>query len=410
MRTVLGLAIARDRIRAVLLKSCTVAWAAEAEVESRERLAEAVVRLLAAAPRGRLRRPPVVAAIGPAAAQVRMISGLPPLTDVRLLSRMIREGSSRFFLKNGVPLVTGGVWLIERGRVWAAAYDEPVVDAVLAGCRGARFRVHGVVPTAAVLGAALEGDRLRWADGSVHAEVELANGELVAVRRKPNPLAEDAEAYRPRGPLAKLGEAAWRYADAYGAAACGAQVPLALRPGRRAADPPVPPRWRLGLAAAAASTAAVAAVVGPGLLAERSARVAEARLAELAEARNLAVVAESELARFTAVLQEVAAFDTGRRSMTLLLAGITRALPEGNALVAFRVDSAGGSVIGVGPRATGIVAALETVEGIASPQIIGPVTRERVGDRELERVTVRFHLTEPHRALPDERDGEEGSE
>ncbi len=392
MRTMLGIAIAHDRVRAVALRAGSVAWAAEVEVDSPDRMADAVAELLSAVPFRRMRRPPVALAIGPACAQTRVIGGLPPLKDVRVLSRMVREGSGRFFLRNGIPLLTSGVRVIEPGRVWAAAFDEPVVDAVLAGCRATRFRVRGVAPSVAVLGAALEGDCIVWADGPVHAEVEFANGDIVAVRRWPQPTEEGVEPLRPREALAKLGDRAWRFADAYGAAVCAADLPLALRPGRAVAGPAVAPHWRLAAAATAAAAAAAAALTGPGLVAQRSARESAARLAELAEARNAAIVAEAQLERFNTVLDEVAAFDAERRSITLLLAEITRALPDGNALVAFRVDSAGGTVVAVSPRAAGVVAALEKVPGIASPRIVGPVTRERVGARELERITVRFLL------------------
>jgi hypothetical protein len=151
-------------------------------------------------------------------------------------------------------------------------------------------------------------------------------------------------------------------------------------------------------------------MVGPGLVAQHSIRASELRLAELAEARGAAVVAESQLIRFNEVLSQVAAFDAGRRSLTLLLADVTRALPEGNALVTFRVDSAGGMLIAIAPRAAGVVAALEAVPGTASPQIVGPVTRERIGERELERVTVRFLLTGDDRTRPQptERDHSSG--
>jgi hypothetical protein len=79
--------------------------------------------------------------------------------------------------------------------------------------------------------------------------------------------------------------------------------------------------------------------------------------------------------------------------MVLLLAEITRSLPDSSSLVAFQVDSTGlGSVVAVSPHAAAVVDAVERTPGLASPQIVGPVTRERVGGRTLERVSVRFQL------------------
>lgn len=392
MSVVLGLAIANDRVRAVAVRAERVVWFGEAELESHDRIADVVAKLLSAALRGRMRRPSVVVAIGPSFTQTRVIGGLPPMKDTTVLARIIREGTSRFFLQNGIPLVTGNVRVIEPGRVWASAFDEPVVNAAIAGCRAARFRVRAVVPTTAVLGAAFEVDQLLWGDGPVHAEIEIAHGDVIAVRRRPHVLAEDHAYPSTREALSKIGVDAWRFADAYGAAVRASNPPLALKPGRGDFAPSEVPRWRLGVAAMLALGASVVALAAPGFVAQARARAAEARLAELAEARSVAVVAETQLARFTTVLNEVAAFDAERRSITMLLADITRVLPDGNAIVTFRVDSAGGTIVAVAPRAAGVVAALEDVPGIVSPQIVGPVTRERVGERELERITVRFLL------------------
>jgi hypothetical protein len=38
---------------------------------------------------------------------------------------------------------------------------------------------------------------------------------------------------------------------------------------------------------------------------------------------------------------------------------------------------------------------------IATPEIIGPVTRELLEGRELERATIRFRLVEPAREAPE---------
>ncbi|MGH7719649.1 MAG: hypothetical protein ACREON_12500, partial [Gemmatimonadaceae bacterium] len=85
--------------------------------------------------------------------------------------------------------------------------------------------------------------------------------------------------------------------------------------------------------------------------------------------------------------------------LTLLMADLTRALPEGSALVAFRSDSAAGSIVALAPRAAAVLTAMEHVPGVVGPEIFGPVTREVVKEKELERVTVRFRLADvwgPH--------------
>lgn len=95
----------------------------------------------------------------------------------------------------------------------------------------------------------------------------------------------------------------------------------------------------------------------------------------------------------TAALGALASFSQSRRSLTLLLAQLTRALPEGSALIAFQVDSAGtGNVVAIGPHAAAVVDAVERVPGFASPEIVGPVTRETASGKHLDRVMIRFHV------------------
>jgi hypothetical protein len=114
-------------------------------------------------------------------------------------------------------------------------------------------------------------------------------------------------------------------------------------------------------------------------------------------------VRERELRRTTATLGEVAAFDGGRRSATLLLADLTRALPDSSAIAAIRVDTAGGTLVALTPRAATVLSGIERVPGIVAPEIPGPVTREAVRGRELERLTVRFRLDAEDRATPARR-------
>lgn len=77
--------------------------------------------------------------------------------------------------------------------------------------------------------------------------------------------------------------------------------------------------------------------------------------------------------------------------MTLLLAELTRALPDSCIINQLQVvDSTGGNVVAMAPRAAGIVDALERVPIIAAPTIAGPVASETLGGRSLERVSVSF--------------------
>jgi hypothetical protein len=398
MTVSLGIAVGADRIRAVALRAGRIVAATEAEVGAGDSLSAALAELLAAVPLPRFPRPRVVVALGPTLAQTRRIAGLPPLDDARLLGQVVREGAGKFFLRNGVPLVVTGVRIVEPGTVWAAALDERAVRAVEAGCRSAGVRVERFVPAVAVLGRGLGDEHLFWPDGGAVAEVRLRGGELESVRRL-------SAAQAPAGPppaaipaLAWLGEHGWRFADAYGAASLPQYETLVHRPsGAAVGDVPA---WRLAAAGCALAAALAFAAVAPAVRAMAAEDEAMGRIAAVQDRRRVASDSERELARVTEALAEAAAFDAGRYSPTLLLADLTAALPPGSAIVAFRVDTAGGSVVALAPRAAAVVRPLEKVPGLVAPEIVGPVTREALAGRELERVTVRFDIDAERRAKP----------
>jgi hypothetical protein len=398
MSVSLGLGVGTDRIRAVVLRGGRIVAASEAEVGPGADLAAAVAELLAGVRLPRLPRPRAVVALGPALAQTRRISGLPPLDDPRLLGQVVREGAGKFFLRAAGPLATTGVRVVEPGTVWAAALDERTVREVEAGCRAAGVRVDRFVPAVAVLGRGLRGEQVLWADGGAVAEVRLADGELHAVRRLPAAQLPDAPDLAPVPALARLGEQGWRFADAYGAASLPGYEPLVLRPSGGGAGQV--PAWRLAAAAAALAAALLYAAVAPALRAMRAQDEAAGRIAAVQDRRRAAAETERALARVTGALAEAAAFDAGRYSPTLLLADVTAALPPGSALIAFRADTAAGTVVALAPRAAAVVQPLAGVPGVVAPEIVGPVTREALAGRELERVTVRFGLDAARRAAP----------
>jgi hypothetical protein len=393
MSHTLGLGIGTESIRALALRGGRVVAATEAEIAPGEPLADAVAELLAALPLRRFPRPRVVAALGPGLSQTRRVSGLPPLDDPRLTERIVREGAGKFFLRGGGPLLTTGVRPAEPGTAWCAALDERAVRAVAQGCRAAGYALDAAVPAVAVLGYGLAGERWVWTDGDARAEVVTAAGVLQAVRRLPDPAPGAPAEARPA--LAALGEHAWRFADAYGAASLPKGESMVHRPGREADGGARVPAWRLAAAAAVLAVATGAALTGPALRAMDAEDAAIAELALLGDERRAAADVQRELGRATAALGEIAAFDEGRYSPTVLLEALTAALPAGAAMVALRIDTAGGSIVALGARAAALVPALEKVPGVVGPEIVGPVTRETAAGREVERATIRFGI-DPH--------------
>lgn len=400
-RLTVGLGVAADRVRAVGVAGDTVRWAIELERSEGEPLGETLSALLArcpldSSPLGRWSRPRAAAAIGPSAVQVKRLTGLPPLQDPAALASLVREGAGRFFLRNGVPFLTTGVRLIEPGTAWAAAFEAPVVEQVESACANAGLKVRVVVPSAIALGRATSGRHMTWVDGQVRAELDFSEGKITAVRQVAmhhGPEDEELEdLVLPVAALASLGGRALAFADAYGATRLERDEPLALRPGRASVGVSLS-RTRIQIAAAMLGLTVIAALAGPPVAASRAATRARARLQLLgAQLRNAHAV-ERDLGQISGALEEAAAFNATRRSATMLLADITRALPKQAALVAFEIDSAAGTLVAIAPRASQVTTALEGVRGIASPQIVGPVTRAMAGRGELEQVTVRFQLT-----------------
>jgi hypothetical protein len=132
------------------------------------------------------------------------------------------------------------------------------------------------------------------------------------------------------------------------------------------------------LAWSVAGLALVAAVAAPGASAHWHAQQAERALVSLGPTTRAVALTERALAEADDRLRAHAAFDARRRSAIELLEQLTHALPEGAALVALRMDSVGGTLMALTPRAGALVAALDTLPLLAAVEVLGPVTRERV--------------------------------
>ncbi len=400
-----GVGISADSVRAVGVAGDAVRWAIELERSEGEPLGDTLGALLERAPLARWPGARITVAIGPSAVQVKRLTALPPLTDGAAVEAVVREGAGRFFLRNGVQLLTSGVRLEKPGTAWAAAYDARVVEEVerTCGSMGRRITLRAIVPAAVALGYAVasgrEGARLVWRDGDVHTMLVFDTGTLASIRRRPTYGDEGGESENEReetslsAALHALGERAFAFADAYGAARIPRGEPLSAPLGGASATSGTPPRLarrKLAIATTACLLSGTVALLGPGLVAAHSAHQSRARLASIEKELRQAERAERELALVSDALGEVADFEGSRRSATMLLANIARALPKGAALVAFHADTAGGTLVALSQRAALIMTALEKVKGIASPEIVGPVTREMAGSSDVERVTVRF--------------------
>jgi hypothetical protein len=385
----IGVGLGSAELRVVLVRQGRVETVVERQLDPARDLSSALAEALAALRLPLWRRPRVVVALGPSRAQLRYVSGLPETSDAQQLQQIVREGRDRFFLRSGGPVLTTPVRMEAPGAVWCAALDEESVRAVELGCRLARHRMAAAVPALAVLPLAYGDGEIRWQDGNATTAVEAVDGGVVAIRR----FVSDT-ALRAAELLPDLIESAMpaHLADAFGAARMREDEPLALRTRALAALTPDPAPWRLAIATLACVAALAFYAVAPSWRLAAAGDAAAQRLARSAAVRARAGTARSDLDEVSGALAQVSTFAASRRSPVLLLAAIGHALPPGSALVSFHVDTAAGSLVALTPRAATVVSALETVPGLATPEIAGAVTQEVASGRRVERVNVRFSL------------------
>lgn len=385
-----ALTVDRDVIRAIGVRGTRVRWTAEAAVSSPDDLGRGLGELLPRLPRSRWIRPSLLVGIGPWASQVKRLERLPSLANSKLYAALVAENAGRFFLRNGAPVVTGAVVRDPDGALWAAAFDEPVVEAVVAAARASRFRIRTIVPTVAALGHLVGNGVLVYGDGATRWRARYAARHLVELARAPEPSmpldAPDVALAPPPG----LAENGARFAMAYALASADLGVLPGVNLRRHRSFAARVPTWRAGVAVAAILIAACAALVAPILAARRSERAARAALAAMqADGREIANQVR-ELTQFTTALEDVGRFSAAVQPVSRLIAEAERALPQNAAVVTLRVDSATVALVLLAPRAVQALTALDHVPGAVNPQILGPLTHEAVAGQELERVTIRF--------------------
>ena len=423
---VLGIAISADAVRGLALRDGQVSWSREVPVGPDAPLEQALRTLLNLAPRARWGRTTAAFVVGPAYAQLRRLRNLPVVRDRRMLADIVQQSAGRYFLQDGVPVITTKIGALHESGRWAGAIDEPVIAAVLEACRAERIGVASIAPTAATLGSALPEGELLWSDGNVKLHLRYHDAELRECRRVPASMPMDEGNIKDEkldAGLAALGGDARRYADAYAAARGAHNVALALPRERIGGE--TPSTLRLTLATMACTAALLLALLSPAISAVRAERRAAAQLSALGAGARRSLVSERAVMDTARTLGELAAFQRGAPSVTLLLASLTEALEAPTMLVNLRLDDSGGTLTALTPSAASLLEMLGNVDGISAPAISGSVTPEVQGgpaappmlrpptlsaasgaaepDRpRLERVTVRFHWRgeKPQRRTP----------
>ena len=135
-----GILVSSAAVRALVLQSGRVTWHGHSEIGEKERVAEALERVLSKLPRARVGRTTVRMAIGLAHSDVKRIDGLPRARHPKILNRLVRENADAFFLRLGARTVVADVELRPDGSTWAAAFDDTLVDEALGTLRRRRAR------------------------------------------------------------------------------------------------------------------------------------------------------------------------------------------------------------------------------------------------------------------------------
>lgn len=391
MSATLGLAISSDRVSAVLVRRGVAKWSDVRPFGGAASRGLVIAQVIAACPRPRWSRRRVAVAIGPSGVQVKRLTDVPPGINSKALGGIVRESAGRFFLRNGIPLETMCAPADRDGTVWAAAYDASLSRDIERACHQARWRLEALVPLATVLRLATRDESVAWADGELFCQTTYRDSALIQVRCE---RATGVDTPALPSPASNVDDAGLNNADllpAFAATLIRRGEPLALQRSHPLGT--APSRRQLRIAAASGVLAFLCWWLTPGIAATVRANNAQRELSRLA---SRARVDRRELATLdsaTSSLRAVTEFGARARSMTLLLAEVTRALPDSCTIVQLQVvDSTGGNVVAMAPRAAGIVDALERVPMIAAPTIAGPVSSQALGGRSLERVSVAFRF------------------
>ncbi|HTE44810.1 MAG TPA: hypothetical protein VK636_06165 [Gemmatimonadaceae bacterium] len=377
---------------AVFVRRARIVWRASVDVGEGESLSEAVNRLLATAPTW-VFAPRVRVVVGEGYGQVKQLHGLPPMKHPRLASQVVRENASSFFALTGHRIVVSDVDQRSDGSTWGAAFTGDILEQmVLVLSQRGLTRPTFLPAPVAIARLATDGPH-RIVDDSVATTFTVNDGAVVALARVP--VTDESEDITLVPAIsASIGPEGMEYVRAY----AGAVARRAAGPSWRSSPPVRRTRLlrRAGLTLAGALLIAtlVAALFAPGARAHRAIavltrEVAFTRASELEASRT-----EAMLRRVTGDLDRIERVRARRGRTTLLLAGLSQALPESTALISLRLDSLEGSFVAVTPHAVDILPQLSAVDLIGGARIVGSVTREPLGSIQVERATVRFRTGE----------------
>lgn len=375
-RLTVGVSVYRDTIEAIAMRGRETVWhhvvSADARLGPDDPLLELFQKV-----QQRVGIVPVVVAVGPHAAQLRMLEGLPSGADKPALDAAIRLSRTRFLIAGSTGQELSPV-VSMADKSWIAAVDTALVERLISAAARAQVPLDAIVPAAGLPGSIAADGPFSCTDGEL-AWIGIAEGgQLRSLRRVPSSHPDCLE--RAEGDLLLSPTQAARAASEAPTATRFNCIDRRRHPRR---DP-----WRLPLLAAV--TGLAVAAIAPAMLARHAETEASSRLTALAPQLELAD-RQQRSAQRQAIEQEIAAtFTAGVPPMTETLRSLTQQLSDASWVSSVRIDSLGGTLA---VRSLDIAAALDEVQRmprVDSAWIAGAITSEIGDDSRHEQGTLRF--------------------
>ena len=396
-----GVHISRDRVRAVLVRRSSIAWHDEIPLAPTTAIGEAVALLLARAPKRSARGRIAGLALGTPSSQTKELVGVPPVPSEQILRRLVSENPNAFFIHTWSEIVVGTVERRADNTCWATAHHGALVREASMAVR-TRFAKTVAVTSSLIAVARLlpAGEHRCTVDGIGYRITTIECGVVTGLARDVSASANPACDLAPA--LCELGERAWDFAPAYGAALLAHDRRLAWRGVERDTRARRVRRAAIAVAAFSASCAATWAYTAPGVRALWVMRDDASATAGAPDHEIEAARTASELQRSTSQLAEVERFQASRGAIPALIGDLTRSLPESTAVVNLRVDSVAGSVVIITPHVPDVLPQLVPLTTIVAPRLVGSITYELAANAQMERASIRFDR--PHRDRAPVRD------
>jgi hypothetical protein len=353
----------------------------------------AIRALLDQAPRRWFELLAVQVALSPFAFQLRQLKKVPLGSGEADVHAIVTSQPRRHFLAlEGTPFAArvikgAGAW-------WGLSFPTELVEIIRTAHSRPGIRLVGLLPCPVLTRSAEGSSRSVVADDGWVFEADWTDGVLESARRR---RAAEAPQVPPDVDREVLAEAtALVFSPPHGTFLFDPGLETA-RTGRT--------RRRRAAMALAAILSLLFALLGPQLRAFADVGLLRRSVGIKSENGESLKAIAAALADDVTALRSVDTFHRSRRSEVATLAAFARRLPPSSAILSWSSEADRLSVVLLTPIGTPLVSLLSDVEGLGSPRVLGPVTRETVGAVDLQRTMIEFgrrvSMSEP--ALPPPR-------